>query len=158
MKLRILAALFFITLISCKGEQNNHNEIKKEMIETKISLEKEKYAINEEVKLHFEIKNGTTIEQRFCFWRTPFEKRFTGSYLEIKNEKGEKVPYTGILVKRLPPSEADYLTITPNESKTAIVNILEGYKLTKKGTYTITFLAQDEKKLASSNSILVTIE
>ena len=61
------------------------------------------------------------------------------------------------MVKRKPPTEKDYITLKTGAVTKGKVNLLDGYKLTEKGTYTIQFM-EANKSLPKSNSIKIEVE
>lgn len=87
---------------------------------------------------------------------TPLENRFTRGCIQVMYN-GEKVPYSGIMVKRMAPTEKDYVTLKKDDTYSGKVNLLEGYKLTKKGTYTIQF-EETYDGMSASNTITITVE
>lgn len=125
-------------------------------IETQISTNKNVYKTNEPIELTMKIKNIGKEKFTFLPWKTPIENRFTGECLNITHSN-KIIEYSGILVKRLPPTKKDYITLKTGETTTGKINILEGYQLTEKGIYTIEF-KEDHKGLPKSNSIQISIE
>lgn len=120
-----------------------------------ISTNKTTYKLGEAIELSMQIKNTSEKPYRFLPWGTPLENRFTRECLQILYN-GQKVPYSGIIVKRVAPTEKDYITLKKGEIYNGKVNVLNGYKLTKKGTYTIQF---EEKYdgMPASNVVMITI-
>jgi len=125
-------------------------------IESKITTNKSTYKINEPIELSMEVKNIGKKDYTFLPWKTPVENRFTGPCLNIiYNNK--RIDYSGIMVKRKPPTEKDYITLKTGAVTKGKVNLLDGYKLTEKGTYTIQFM-EANKSLPKSNSIKIEVE
>lgn len=96
--------------------------------------------------------------KKFTFlpWKTPIENSFTGEFMEIFFDS-EKIKYSGIMVKRTPPTKEDYITLKSNESVTGKIDLLDGYKFSKKGIYSIKFYGNNDR-LPSSNVILIEIK
>lgn len=126
------------------------------LIKTKITTDKSVYALGEAIKLSMTIQNIGKKAYTFLPWGTPLENELTGDCLEVKHN-GEAVQYSGIMVKRMPPTEKDYITIKTNETSSGTVNLLDGYKLDAKGTYTIQF-RETYKGMPSSNIVEVMIK
>lgn len=121
-----------------------------------ISTNKSTYKVGEPIELSMEIKNTSEKSYKFLPWGTPLENRFTRGCLQV-NHNNEKVPYSGIMVKRMAPTDADYITLKKDETHSGKLNLLEGYKLTKKGKYTIQF-EETYSGMSSSNTITITVE
>ena len=104
---------------------------------------KETIKPGDSVLLNFKVYNHTDSTKKFLKWQTPFEPLLS-KYLDIKNEQGEEVAYKGAMAKRMmpPPAEA-YISLQPNDSLKATVDILKGYDLTKPGKYTVTYTSEN---------------
>lgn len=129
---------------------------KKIATQTKIITNKSIYKIDEPIELSMEIKNTADTPFTFLPWGTPLENSFTRGCLQVIHNN-EKVPYTGIMVKRVAPADKDYITLKKDETYSGKVNVLEGYKLTKKGKYSIQF-EETYNGMPASNIITITIE
>ncbi len=125
--------LELVTVLSREKDDTYINPIK-----TKITTNKNAYTLGETISLSMTILNTGEKSYTFLPWGTPLENRFTGDCLEVKHN-GVALPYIGIMVKRIPPTEKDYVTLQANETSTGEVKLYDGYKLDKKGTYTIQF-------------------
>lgn len=123
------------------------------------SLTTDKSTYNIGAPIHLTMTMTNTGDKAFTFlpWSTPMENSFTGDCLHVLDSAGNPVNYSGIMVKRMPPTDKDYVTLEKGESATGKVNILDGYKLDKQGTYTITF-KEDRGGLPGSNTITLTIK
>lgn len=124
-------------------------------VKIKISTDKKVYKIGEPIMLSFEIKNTGKKPYTFLPWQTPLEKRFTGDCMQVTHS-GTAIQYSGIMVKRMPPTEKDYLTLQTNESASEKINLLDGYKLKEKGIYKIQF-KESYQGLPASNEIEVEV-
>lgn len=125
-------------------------------IETKIVTDKKTYEIGEPIILSMEVKNTGKKPYTFLPWKTPIENRFTGECLNI-TYNNKVVEYIGIMVKRMPPTKKDFITLKTGEIATGKVNVLDGYQLTEKGIYIIEF-KEEHKGLPKSNSIKIEIK
>lgn len=128
----------------------------KEKIVSSISMMKDSYNLGESMELEMKVENLGKEKFTFLPWKTPIENSFTGKFMEITFDN-KKIEYSGIMVKRMPPTKEDYITLKPNESVTGKINLLDGYKFTKKGVYSIQFDGNNDK-LPSSNVILIKIK
>jgi peptidyl-Lys metalloendopeptidase len=52
---------------------------------------------------------------------------------------GKPVRYTGPMIKRAAPTEADYITLRPGESRLVTVDLSTAYDLSRSGEYTVKF-------------------
>lgn len=84
------------------------------------------------------ITNSTDQEYKVLKWNTPLEKRLRANIFRIY-AYGKKKPYRGILVKRTQPSEKDYIVFKPHESKKAVIDLSQYYKLDVDADYEISF-------------------
>jgi hypothetical protein len=140
-----------IKVVSKEKDENYINPIK-----TIITTNKEVYSIDEPIILSLEVKNTDKKPYTFLPWGTPLEKRLTKNCIQITHN-GTPIPYIGILVKRIPPTEKDYVTLTINESLTGEINLQNDYKLTEKGTYKIQF-KETYKGLPASNTVTINVK
>jgi hypothetical protein len=75
------------------------------------------------------LKNGSTNEISFLPWANPFEKNVTADFLTIVDLKtGVKLPYRGIMVKRIPPKSSDYQSLAPLHTISNAIDISRSYK------------------------------
>lgn len=126
-------------------------------VSSHLNTNKNSFNINEPIELTMTLTNAGESSYRFLPWGTPIEKRFTGDCLTVTHSDGTAVNYTGIMVKRMAPTDKDYITLATGDSASGTVNLLDGYKLDKKGTYTIQF-KETYQGLPASNTINVTIK
>lgn len=125
-------------------------------IETKIVTDKTTYKVGEPIILSMEVKNTGKKSYTFLPWKTPIENTFTGECLNITHNN-KIIEYSGIMVKRMPPTKKDFITLKTGETATGKVNVLDGYQLTEKGIYTIEF-KEEHKGLPKSNSIKIELK
>lgn len=109
--------------------------------------------VGDSVLMNFKVRNNTDSVKRFCKWHTPFEPLLS-KYLDVKNDKGEDVPYLGAMAKRImPPPESSYLSLNPKDSISAKVDLLKAYAIKTPGNYTITYVGENMSGLKVKNSV-----
>lgn len=131
-------------------------KVLKGKLTTTISTDKKLYKVGEPIELSMELKNLDKNPYRFLPWATPLENRFTGGCLNVFYNDN-LVSYSGIMIKRIAPIEKDYVKLKQNEVYSGKVNLLDGYKLIEKGTYSIQF-KKNFKGLPTSNVVMITIK
>ncbi len=90
------------------------------------------------VSLIYTLKNESEEPVIVLKWGTPFEGEFTRDTFNIVHN-GERAPYIGKLVKRLPPEAEDFIQIPAKSERSEIVFLEEGYKIYAPGFYTVQF-------------------
>lgn len=88
-------------------------------------------------------------------WNTPFEKTLNANIFHIINGKSTAV-YIGRVVKRLHPTDKDYITLEASETKTINIDLAKYYQLDTKGTYFASYKG-DLKAKASAKQIVSTV-
>jgi hypothetical protein len=94
------------------------------------------YRVGEPVVLTVEVENRGSDPLRLLGWGTPFEERFSSSFLTVERD-GEVLPYDGRLVKRGDPGPRDYLTIEPGATVETRVDVSAGYPIEGPGKYMV---------------------
>jgi hypothetical protein len=98
--------------------------------------------LTDSVPLTFTVMNPGSSDGRFCQWHTGFEP-WISKYLEITSAAGEEVPYIGAMAKRvMPPPASSYRTVRAGNSVSVTVNLAQGYRFTKSGTYRIRYVGE----------------
>lgn len=152
----IITIILLLTIFSCNTTKNEVVEENKELmrfIETEISAN-DNYRAGESIELSMTVTNTGKKKYTFLPWGTPIENRLTGDCLLIKHNN-QILDYIGIMVKRIPPTKNDYVTLKNNETVSGKINILDGYNLNKVGVYTIQY--KEGKGLPDSNIIEIEI-
>ena len=86
----------------------------------------------------------------FCKYHTPFEGIQNNIFDVWKGQT--EIPYVGMLKKRIPPSEKDYVKLAPNKEVSCEV-ALDGYDMTQKGRYKLQFSGNLISGLPESNVV-----
>lgn len=82
-------------------------------------------------RLEFENRASTPVA--LLSWLTFPAGKIDAKYFEV-SVNGEEARYTGILIKRRPPTESDYLRLAPGERLSKTVNLSGGYAIDCSGT------------------------
>lgn len=114
-------------------------------------------ALGTAVNIDFKVTNNGTTAVTFLPWQTPLEGRLTAGCLKVIYN-GEELPYRGIMVKRRPPTDEDYITLQPGESTSEKVDISDSYDFSRAGKYSIQFIERYESEVPNSNTIEIMIK
>lgn len=126
-------------------------------LEVKLVVTEEKFELGSPIELTFIIENNYDENQKVCTYYTPIEG-FKGKLLNVFNEKGDKVAYTGRMKKRVSPTKEDFIMIKAGESIEHVFTIEDHYSIEASGTYTIQFIGKYINGLPDSNVIEIKIE
>ena len=105
----------------------------------KVTVEPEKAALgaSDDVVVKVTMTNTSSSPQYVLKARTPFEG-FSAPLFDITRD-GAKVAYTGALIKRGKPTQADYYLLKPGASHTVKVELSALYDLSVSGDYAIQY-------------------
>jgi peptidyl-Lys metalloendopeptidase len=97
--------------------------------------------------INYKLTNVGDTPQSFLPWFTPLdEEQFVSKDLFlVQDEEGQNVPFSGWHYFRADPTEEDYWTIQPGESKSATVDLTMIYPMVHDGKYTISVKQLDEE-------------
>jgi len=155
--LKMIVFSSLLITLSCKTNIPMTNTPKDKVI-TYLELQESSFLVQKDnISVTFRVQNNTNTDVTFCYWQTPLEKEFTADFFEIKH-KGKLLEYNGALMKRKPPTEKDYITLKPNETKKQTIVINDAYNLNKVGTYSIQFLGSSINGLPNSQPISFIID
>lgn len=131
-------------------------------LEITISLAKAEYELGEDIPVTVEYRNIGAIPVRVL--RRDVLEGYPLSFLVIRDANVDRVPFRGSRVKRAIDSTADFVTLNPGDSSTAVVQLLHDpatgalrYEMTAPGTYTITALYSPHFGLPEAASASLTI-
>jgi peptidyl-Lys metalloendopeptidase len=85
----------------------------------------------------FKVTNNSAESLRVPYWQLPSASTESNLFKVYRN--GVRADYTGALVKRAAPTDADYVSFAPYETKTFTVDLSASYDLSKTGEYSVTF-------------------
>ncbi|GHA00565.1 hypothetical protein GCM10008090_06790 [Arenicella chitinivorans] len=91
---------------------------------------------NTEVLLRFNYTNTTQTPVSMLVWGTALEGRLNDDLLDARFE-GRGLMYRGRVYKRGIPNAADYITLAPSETRSAIVDLSQAYDFSDVGSYEI---------------------
>ncbi len=96
----------------------------------------------------------------FLPWGTPFESMLSSPFLVISKQVSDElltVPYEGIMIKRAPPQNHDYLTVNSRQMVSSRLDITKSYRFCRGLPYIISYagplLTLDDYKTNSKISI-----
>jgi peptidyl-Lys metalloendopeptidase len=87
--------------------------------------------------LKFSLTNESTRPLKVLKWHTPLEG--VKSDMFRVDIAGHRATYLGPIYKRMPPSEADYITIRPGATVTAPVDLASAYDIALPGNYNVKY-------------------
>ena len=88
-------------------------------------------------KIVYTLSNTTAAPMQVLRWMTPLDG--VDNDLFDVHQNGERVAYTGRLVKRPAPTAADYVEIKPGESLSAEVDLTAVYDMRKGGSFSVRY-------------------
>jgi peptidyl-Lys metalloendopeptidase len=97
--------------------------------ETQIGVPTTKLTNSLAYEIDFSFTNTDTQPLTLCVWNTPFDKSsdvLRADMFNVVTKLGVSAVYTGILMKRI-PTASDFVTLQPNETLSAKVDLLKGY-------------------------------
>ncbi|MDB5748475.1 MAG: peptidase [Massilia sp.] len=131
----ILKSAFGIAVLGVAiGAQAGSNGVRVTVVPEKAAL-----GASEDVHVNVTLTNTSSSPQYVSKWRTPFEG-LSAPLFDITRD-GAKIPYTGALIKRARPTQADYYLLKPGASHTVKVELSALYDLSVTGDYAIRYRA-----------------
>ncbi|MBX3019046.1 MAG: DUF2799 domain-containing protein [Bdellovibrionaceae bacterium] len=91
-----------------------------------LTIEARKKISGPSVIAHLEYTNGTKEPVRFVNWVLGRGQAPTNKIFEV-TQNGKEVAYTGIMAKRMPPGEADFIVLKPGESLRDSIDLSQAY-------------------------------
>lgn len=155
------ALLILISMTACNSTKNKDAvmEVKNQTmkpISTTIASSKTNYTVGESVQVSFKAQNNTQKEFTFLPWGSPLENRLTGDCFEV-TYMNNKLPYRGIMVKRMAPTAEDNITIEAGKTTEGKVTLNKAYDFSNKGKYVIQY-KESHLGLAASNKVEIEIK
>ena len=100
------------------------------------------------VQIDSTLSNGLAYSVSFLTWNTPFSDQITGRVFKVEKRINvlkfgggnyTLVPYTGIMVKRGPPTVQDYLVLEPGQQIHNSLDITDAYGFTENSQLQVTY-------------------
>jgi len=85
-------------------------------------------------------------------WKTPFETTLSANIFHVTNGKYD-AQYLGRVVKRLHPTDKDYITLQAGETKTIDIDLAKYYSLETKGTYFVSYTGDLKAKGSDQKTV-----
>ncbi|RBP51483.1 hypothetical protein [Arenicella xantha] len=87
----------------------------------------------------------------FLPWNTPFDSAVTGDFLSVTQAGSDNArsPYIGMMVKRMAPTDSDYLTLAHQQSIENRLDITRAYAFCRNQHYVVDIL---NKNILQNNS------
>ncbi len=127
---------------SCNGEasrnQNSGSGLSVELLVIEQTVGKQA-----PFTFQYSIRNGTAEAVRLLPWGTPLEEELMADSFNVEYQ-GELLPYTGRMVKRMAPLDADYITLSADETLTVTVDLTKAYNTSLPGKYTVQIKTFDD--------------
>jgi peptidyl-Lys metalloendopeptidase len=102
-----------------------------------LTVDKVSFDETEDVILHVTITNPNSYSIRILKWFTPLGGVERSLFTVTRS--GEPVPYMGRMIKRVAPTDKDYITLEAGESVTSDVNISDYYALSISDNYEVMY-------------------
>lgn len=106
-------------------------------IKVSVAPEKAMHGASDDVYVKVTLTNTSSAPQYVLKARTPFEG-LSAPLFEVTRD-GAKVAYTGALIKRGKPSQADYYVLKPGASHTVKVELSSLYDMSVSGDYAVRY-------------------
>jgi peptidyl-Lys metalloendopeptidase len=103
-----------------------------------------------------QVTNPTSTTKTFCDYHTPFEG-LRNNIFEVRSDGGVSLDYRGMMAKRAPPRDEDFLDVPAGQSRASgPVDLLEGYALTA-GTWQVRFSGNSISGLPASTTLPLSV-
>ena len=107
-------------------------------IVTKIEPVLAEYSAQDKLDIKISYTNVSSENVRFLKWNTALVGSIQHDFLSVVFD-GAELPYIGIHIKRLPPTSRDFITLSPGETISAVVDLSKAYALKAGGQYTLLY-------------------
>ena len=133
---KLLAILLGGSAISACNSQEEQQQVADDGLTAELSVIDEKIDNKSPFTFLYSIRNGTAESVRLLPWGTPLEDDLMADSFNISYQ-GELQPYTGRMVKRMAPVDADYITLGANETLEVTVDLSRAYNTSQPGSYIV---------------------
>jgi peptidyl-Lys metalloendopeptidase len=114
--------------------------------------------------VEFKVTNSSNQTMKIPSWQLPSTGTLDTNLFQV-TRNGKAVAYTGPMIKRAAPTEADYIVLRPGESRVVSVDLSRAYDLSASGQYTVQFRtylqgahSTSGKRVAAGNGGLARLE
>lgn len=100
------------------------------------------YNKGDPVDISWTLTNKRKVKVHLLNWQTPLEARagkMLGNSFKVKRN-GTSIRYTGIMIKRGDPTKTQYVSVAPDGSVSAQVDLAKSYDFSIPGTYQVTYV------------------
>jgi hypothetical protein len=116
-----------------------------------LNMTQASYQLGQPITLRFVLKNNTPEMVTFCKLNSPANEQHWSNCFEIKDVKGNNIPFIGKIAKHKGPVEdKDLISIEGNGIRLYTIDIRPMYLLNKIGRYKISFVGDKINLLSNS--------
>lgn len=121
---------------------------------------KTKYYSSDELEVRVSYTNVGSQDIRFLKRGTALDSIIGDEFLSLSLD-GQKIPYIGIFVKRLPPVDRDFVVIQPGQKVSAVIDLSLSYAINVEGHYQVLYKDRDidlkEPSLGLANGAVLNV-
>ncbi len=112
------------------------------------------FVVGQPMRIEMTVSNPTQRTLTFCRYHTPFE----GLQNDIFSVSASisDVPYQGKMKKRAPPGPEDFIEVPPGESRSATVDLAEGYTIPE-GGFALSYRGTDISGLPHAGPVGISV-
>ncbi len=112
------------------------------------------FVAGQPMRITLTVRNPTQRTLTFCRYHTPFE----GLQNDIFSVSASiaDVPYQGMMKKRAPPGPEDFIAVPPGESRSATVDLAEGYTIPE-GGFALSYRGTDISGLPQGGPVGISV-
>ena len=137
MRKRILWAIALVCLLAAGSSPAMAGAFGKAALVPQLEMEKTELTTADGVNVRFTLANQGAEALLVLKWKTPLAG-IDGDLFAVERD-GERVPYTGRLVKRAAPRVSDYARIPAGESVSVTFDLSAVYDMRQPGNYTVRY-------------------
>ena len=139
MRKQVLWSCVFVCLLAVTLSPAMAGSLGNAALAPYLTVEKAALTTSDAVKVGFSLANQGADDLFVLKWKTPLAG--VEADLFIVERDGERVAYTGRLVKRAAPRASDYIRIPAGETVSATFDLASVYDMRQPGEYTVRFAA-----------------
>jgi peptidyl-Lys metalloendopeptidase len=139
MRKQVLWSVVLVCLMAVVASPAMAGSLGSAALVSHLSIEKSALTMADGVNVRFTLTNQGADDLLVLKWKTPLAG-FEGDLFAVERD-GERVPYTGRLVKRAAPRAADYVRILAGDSVSVTFDLSAVYDMRQPGSYTVRYEA-----------------